>query len=331
MTSFGAVIPQGVNLDLPEIPPVAQFSFIEKFATNAERAGLNSIWSYDHFHTIPEAPRSCFECWTTLSALAAKTHKIRLGQIVTCNSYRNPAHLAKMASVLDVISNGRLDFGIGAGWYDPEYRAYGVPFEKANIRIGKLDEAVQIIRKMWTEDSTSFRGKYYSVDGAINFPKPVQKPHPPILIGGEGEQLLLKVVAKYASACNFSGSIENYRRKLNALSKHCRDVGRDFNEITKTYLTDILIQRSPQQSDAILRRMEHAELLVGNYLGSDRFEQLSADQYRNMNIVGTPPECVEQLKRYVDAGVDYFLLHFPLVEQIESLTLFAEEVMPQLQ
>lgn len=136
---FGALIPQGWILELPQAPPAEQFSFIQKGALEAERLGFHSIWFYDHFHTIPKiTTRSCFECWTDLAALAPVTSKIRLGQIVTCNSYRHPAVLAKMASVLDVISGRRVVFGIGAGWYDHEYNAYGIPFEKASIRIAKL-------------------------------------------------------------------------------------------------------------------------------------------------------------------------------------------------
>lgn len=286
VAKFGAIIPQGWVQDLPDASGVEQFSFMQRLALHAEKLGYDSIWVFDHFHTIPKVThRSCFESWTTLAALASSTRTIRLGHVVTCNSYRNPTLLAKMSATLDVISGGRLEFGIGAGWYDLEYRAYGFPFEIPSVRIGKLDEATRIIRKMWSEDSTSFHGKYYKVDGAINFPKPVQKPYPPILVGGEGEQLLLRVVAELSDRCNFNGPIENYRRKLEILSKHCQSVGRDFTEIEKTILTDVVIKRTPEEVSSFVGRISEAGLLFAKYLGDGKWESITPDRYRSVNIV----------------------------------------------
>lgn len=331
VVKFGALIPQGWILDLPEVSPAEQFSLIQEVALGAERLGFDSIWFYDHFHTIPKVtPRSCFECWTTLAALAATTTKIRLGQMVTCNLYRNPAVLAKMASVLDVISGGRLDFGIGAGWYDHECTAYGIPFEKPNVRIAKLDEAVQLIKKMWTEPSAKFQGKYYQLKGAINSPMPIQKPHPPIIIGGEGEQLLLKVVARLADRCNFNGPIENYKRKLEVLQEHCTSVGRDFGEIEKTILTDLVIRRTTLEAEEFLKQMDEKGLLFGNYQGDGRFEPISPERYKMINVVGNPNECLEKLRSYREIGVEYFIFDFPMTEQLETMRIFAEQVMAKL-
>jgi F420-dependent oxidoreductase-like protein len=328
---FGVVIPQGWRLDLPDVSAAEQFSLITKLAVVAEELGFDSIWLYDHFHTIPKVEiKSCFECWTTLTALAAKTRNVGLGQIVTCNSYRNPAHLAKIASVLDVASNGRLEFGIGAGWYDNEYEAYGIPFEKPSVRIGRLAEAVKIIKKMWVEDRTTFHGRYYNIEGAINFPKPIQKPRPSILIGGEGEQLLLRVVAEMADQCNFNGPLEHYRKKLDVLAKHCAHVNRNFDEIGKTILTDVVIRRTPDEVEAFLRKMEAAGVLNFKYLGGSRWEQASLQNYRDKNVVGTPTECVQQLKRFQEIGVESFKFYFPLEQQEEAMRLFADQVMPKL-
>jgi F420-dependent oxidoreductase-like protein len=332
MPKFGVVIPQGMALDLPDIPPVEQFSFIENYAKEVEKLGFDSIWVNDHFvHTTPRVSYlSCFECWTTLAALTPLTRKVRLGQIVTCNSYRHPALLAKMAAVLDVISNGRIEFGIGAGWYDYEYKAYGIPFEKASVRIAKLEEAVQLIKKMWSEPSANFQGKYYQVKGAINSPKPIQTPHPPIIIGGEGEQLMLKVVAKLADRCNFFGPVENYKMKLDVLKKHCTSVGRDFREIEKTILTDLVIRRTTAEAEEYLKRMYENGLVFGTYLGGGKFEQVSRERYKTTNVVGNPDECLKKLRSYLDIGVENFIFGIPMTEQLEPIKIFAEHVMPKL-
>jgi F420-dependent oxidoreductase-like protein len=331
VVKFGALVPQGWILDLPNVSPADQFSLIQKIAREAERLGFDSIYFYDHFHTIPQvSSHSCFECWTTLAALAATTSKIRLGQMVTCNLYRNPAVLAKMASVLDVISGGRVDFGIGAGWYDHECIAYGIPFEKASVRIAKLEEAVQLIKKMWTEPSADFQGKYYRLKGAINSPMPIQKPHPPITIGGEGEQLLLKVVAKFADRCNFNGPLENYRRKLEVLQKHCTSVGRNFGDIEKTILTDLVVRRTTREAEDFVKQMEANGLLFGNYQGEGRFEPISAERYKAINVVGNPNECLEKLRSYREIGVGYFIFDFPMAEQLETMKICAEQVVAKL-
>ena len=174
-----------------------------RFAQEAERLGYDSVWVYDHFHTVPtQELETNFECWISTAALARDTKTIRIGQMVTCNNYRNPALLAKMASTVDVMSHGRLDFGIGAGWYEEEYKAYGYDFPDGPERLRMLREAMQIIHAMWKDDYATFEGKYYSINGAINEPKGVQKPHIPLWIGGSGEKVTLKLVAKYGDACN---------------------------------------------------------------------------------------------------------------------------------
>ena len=180
--------------------------------TKAENAGFDSFWVMDHFHQIPivgKLEEPMLESWTTISFLAAVTSKIKLGTLMTGIIYRHPSILAKIGATLDVISKGRLFMGIGAAWNEEESLAYGIPFPPAKERFLRLEEAIQIIHKMWTEEpSASFSGKFYQIKKAYCNPKPIQKPSPPIMVGGSGERQTLRIVAKYADACNLFGSVE---------------------------------------------------------------------------------------------------------------------------
>ena len=213
-------------------------------ASAIEAAGYESAWVYDHFHTVPEATQEpTYEAWTLMAALAAATETIRLGQMCTCNSYRPPSYLAKVAASIDVISGGRLEMGIGAGWYQGEYEAYGYEFPRPAVRIGQLAEAVEIMKLMWTEDEARFKGRHYMVDGAICRPKPLQDPHPPLWIAGGGEQLTLRVAAEHAAYTNFGIDLDQFQRKSAALEGHCRDLG-----------TESRLHRPLQQLQHHLRR-----------------------------------------------------------------------------
>src|SRR5881227_1918593 len=248
---FGVMVPQGWRMDLAGIPdPVEAYETMTRVAQEAEALGFHSIWLYDHFHTVPVPSQEVtFECWIGTAALARDTQRVRLGQIVTCNSYRNPALLAKMASTVDVLSHGRLDFGIGAGWYEHEYRAYGYGFPDAPERLRYLREAAQVILGMWTQDEAVFEGKYYHVNGAINQPKGVQKPHIPLLIGGGGEKVTLKLVAQYADACNIGYlEPEATARKFEIMHEHCEKVGRDYHDITRTILLNCSIDERDERA-----------------------------------------------------------------------------------
>ena len=187
---FGIAIPQGWRNDLPQTSARYQFKYSKDIVVAAERNGFDSVYAYDHFipHYRYPSAGSFFECFTLLSAISLYTKMLKIGQIVTCNSYRNPALLAKMVATLDIITNGRTELGIGAGWYQEEYKAYGYTYFSDIIRILQLEESIQIIKKLWTQEIANFRGKYYSVNRAICFPKPVQKPHPTIMVGGAGEK-----------------------------------------------------------------------------------------------------------------------------------------------
>src|SRR3989440_11593602 len=249
---YGLLVPQGWRMDLVGIAdPVEAYETMTRVALEADALGYDSIWLFDHFHTVPTPTQEVtFECWTSTAALARDTKRVRIGQMVTCNGYRNPALLAKMASTNDVLSRGRLDFGIGAGWYEHEFRAYGYDFPDGPTRLRQLRDAVQIILKMWTDDEAVFEGRYHQVHGAINQPEGVQKPHIPLLIGGGGEQVTLKLVAQYADACNISGDVPTIQHKLAILKQHCETVGRDYESIHRTAAVACAIGETDEEARA---------------------------------------------------------------------------------
>jgi F420-dependent oxidoreductase-like protein len=315
------MIPQGWRLDLPsEASPAAQFELMLKIAEEAERLGFYSGFLYDHFHTYPAVTtNSCFECYTALSAIAMRTSKLRLGQLVTCASYRNPALLAKMAASLDVISNGRLEFGIGAGWYEGEYKSYGYRFESPAVRVRQLREAVQIIKKMWTEEKATFQGKYFTVDSAVNSPKPVQKPHPPIIIAGSGEKLMLKVVAHFADRSNLgiAVTLEECVRKYGIIEQYCMNFGRDRDSVERTLFREVFVAEDGQS--ARLRALQ------------SKPPGATEKAFLDSRIIGDPDECVRQFNRYAEkAGVRYFILRVPGAAELEPIRLLSREVLPRL-
>jgi len=235
---FGLTIPQGWRGgDLPleeENNPAKQYEFSKSVAIAADNLGFHSIYAYDLLipHYNDDVGKNIFECFTLLSSTAVITNKIKIGQIVACNSYRSPSLLAKMLSTLDIISDGRIELGIGAGWYEQEYIAYGYDFRSNISRIKQLDESLSIIKAMWTAKKASFEGKYYTIKEAICNPKPIQKPHPTIMIGGSGEKYLLKVVARHADRYNlFFGSPDQMKRKISILKEYCNSIGRDDTNI----------------------------------------------------------------------------------------------------
>src|SRR5450432_1280917 len=249
---YGVSLPQGWMMDLAHIKdPVEAYETMTRVAQTADEAGYNSAWLVDHFHTVPlPSQEVTFECWTTTAALARDTKRIRIGQMVSCNGYRNPALLAKMASTVDVLSHGRLDFGIGAGWYEHEYKAYGYPYPDAPERLRQLREAVQVILAMWTQEEAVFEGNYYQVQGAINQPKGVQKPHIPLLIGGGCEKVTLKLVAQYGDGCNVSGEIDTIKHKFDVIRQHCENVGRDYESIHRTSISICSIGETDEEAMA---------------------------------------------------------------------------------
>jgi len=309
---FGIVVPQGWRMDLVGIAdPVEAYETMSRVAQEAEALGFHSIWLYDHFHTVPVPSQEVtFECWTSTAALARDTKRVRVGQIVTCNGYRNPALLAKMASTVDALSHGRLDLGIGAGWYEHEYRAYGYSYPETAERLKRLREAVQIILAMWTQEEATFEGTYYQVKGAINQPKGVQKPHIPLLIGGGGEKVTLRLVAQYGDACNVGGDIATIKHKFAVLKQHCDELGRDYNSIRRTTLID----------DCAIAETEEAAIAKLTPAQRNDLESL-----RQTELIGTPAMIRQRLKELEEAGVQEIIIHFVDAAKLESVRLFARE------
>ncbi len=294
------------------------FNRVRDVVLECERLGYHSVWLDDH---LMFGKRPILECWTTLATLSSLTTRIRLGTMVLCSSFRNPALLAKMTATLDVISGGRLEFGIGAGVQKEEHIAYGIPFPEARIRIERMKEAVEIIKKMWTEEKASYKGKHYEINEAICEPKPVQKPHPPITIGGGGEKLTLKVTAQYADRYDFGylPSLELYKHKLEVLENYCRAVGRDPQEIEKSCWPggQVLIARDQKELGEKLLQRKPKRVTIGD------FEKL--------NLVGTPDDCLKKLQPYADLGVTHFMLFFGDLPSLDGLRLFAGSVMKKMQ
>lgn len=323
----GVFIPQGWRLDLVGIPREAHWSTMTNVASAAEAAGYESIWVYDHFHTVPvESQEPTYEAWSLMAALATATSRVRLGQMCTCNSYRLPSYLAKVAASVDVISGGRVEMGIGAGWYEKEYLGYGYDFARPSVRIGQLGEGIEIMKRMWTEDEVHFDGKHYQLRGAICQPKPVQKPHIPLWVAGGGEQLTLRVAAEHASYTNFGGaSVEEFSRKSAIFAEHCREVGRDFASVVRTVNFNVICAPDEARVAARLAWIEdHYRPLTG-----DERAARSAGNFRMM--AGTPEQLVEKLRPWVKAGLGYGIFYFAEAAYDQSgLQLLAEEVLPSL-
>jgi probable F420-dependent oxidoreductase len=311
---------------------VTSYETMRRVASQAEALGFDSVWLCDHFLTLApdayvedagiaagvgpgartEEPRSMplLECWTTLSALARDTRRVRLGTSVLCHSYRSPAVLAKMAATLDVISEGRLDLGLGAGWFEQEYRAYGIPFPRIGERIDQLGEGVEIIRRMWTEPRPAFKGRHYAIDGAVCDPPPVQRPHPPIWIGGEGDRVH-RLAARAADGVNVRWwGPERIAARGPYLDAACREFGREPRALQRSVTALLVADREPGRAAAV----------------RERFAGIPAEGH----VAGTPEQCVARLRRYVERGVRHFLFTIPDVASSAGLELTGREVLPVL-
>jgi F420-dependent oxidoreductase-like protein len=292
---------------------------LKNLITKAENSGFDSFWVMDHFHQIqfvgrPEEPM--LEGWTVISMLAAITTKIKLGTLVTGIIYRYPSVLAKITATLDVLSKGRLFMGIGAGWNEQESLAYGISFPSNKERMLRLEEAIQVIRKMWTEEPyASFNGKYYQIRNAYCNPKPIQKPSPPILIGGSGERKTLKIVAKYADACNLFGSPETVRRKLEILKEHCKSVGRDYDSILKTKIGAVIVDDNNDMAKNRVRKT---------------FREIPDEQIKEFMIYGTPEDVSRQIEIFEQVGIQYLIVNLEPYRELEALDTFASKVINKM-
>lgn len=315
--TFGVFVPQGWKMELASIDdPADKWAKAVEIAVLAEELGYDSLWVYDHFHNVPvPAHETMFECWTTLAAISQRTERIGLGQMVGCAPYRNPGLLAKITSNLDVISGGRLIWGIGAGWYEHEFTGYGYEFPSAAHRIRALAETVEIVTAMWSEPDVTYEGRYFTLQGAQCDPKPLQDPRPQVLIGGGGEQLTLRVVARLADAANFGGKPHEFAHKCEVLRGHCDAVGRDYEEIRKTWSPEVFVRESEQ------------EIVDG---GTRSFWGEPFESWRDGNLVGTPEQVAEKIRAYVDLGCAGFYPWCSDYPETETLRLLAEQVIPEV-
>jgi F420-dependent oxidoreductase-like protein len=288
----------------------------------AEELGYDSAWLYDHFYALGNKTQPCLEAWTTLAALAAVTKRLKIGTMVTCVNYRQPSLLAKMAATLDVISNGRLVLGIGAGWHEEEYLAYGYEFPDPGTRVRQLKEALIVIRKLWTEDSPSFEGRFYSIQDAICLPKPVQKPHPKVLVGiNQGKKTLPYLAVKYADGLNAtSGSLEESKAIISSAKNFAQRFGE--RDIIISWQGFVLIGRTASE-------------LEGYITKAAKRRGMSDSEFRKTSMergfmIGSPDECVNHLRKFAAMGVNSFVLGFTGDTEIEPLEIFRDEVAPEL-
>ena len=309
---IGAFVPQGWRMDLNGIDKNDQWQTILDAANKIEALNYESIWVYDHFHTVPKPTQDpTFECWTLMSALSQTTEKVRLGQMCTCNSYRNPSYLTKVASNIDVMSNGRLEYAIGAGWYDHEYKAYGYEYPSDGERLKMLEESLIIYKLMTTEEEPKFEGKYYSIDGAINQPKPIQKPYPPLWVCGGGEKVTLKLLAKYGDYGNWDVDVEGFIHKSNVLKQHCENEGRDVSEIGRTLHTNVLIANSEDELKSKISKLS-------------TYTNIPEDYYFNRPLIGTKDKVFDNISQFKEAGCSYLIAYVPDVVWGDTLDILSE-------
>ena len=322
----------GYNPTLPVLEPFnlkVDYNTTRDLVLRCEELGFHSVWVNDHLNLgggIEEGSTSSsqsgykigaatFEGWTLLTALAVETEKVRLGTLVICNPFRNPAVLAKMASTFDMISGGRLDFGIGAGWHKPEFEQYGVPYGTFQEREQRLREGLEITKSLWGEELSTYEGKYYNVKNAELEPKPLQKPHPPIFIGASGEKML-KLTAEFADNWNaFFMTLDEVVAKREFIDRTCTSIGRDQSEIKNSMHTHIFISNDQEDVDKV----------IGIFRG-----EVDTEEYRSRNLIGSPEEIVERVEQYAEVGIEQMQLLFLDCPSRTGLELFASEVMPQV-
>jgi F420-dependent oxidoreductase-like protein len=298
MTKFGLQIP---NFTFADVPDREMFEHVADLAVAGEQAGFDSVWVMDHFWQLPPLggpTQPMLEAYTLLGGLAARTRRVKLGTLVTGVTYRNPALLAKMVTTLDIVSSGRAMLGLGAAWYEEEHDAFGFDFPSAGKRLDRLEEALQICRAMFTEEASSFAGKHYRIEKALNIPRPVQPNGPRIMVGGSGEKRTLRLVAQYADMCNINGSPDTIRHLLEVLRGHCADAGRDPSEITTTRLGSLFLTSSAEEAEQTSGFLREAA-------GADFEERFT---------VGDPGAVIDQVDALVDAGLDELIFNLPFAD-----------------
>jgi len=282
-----------------------------------DECGYDSAWVFDHFYPIFSDPSGpCLEGWISLAALAAETASVQVGVLVTGNTYRHPAVLAKMGATLDHTSNGRLILGLGAAWFEPEHAAYGIPFYSVGERIARLDEAAEMIKMLWTQRRSDFEGRYYRLQNALCEPKPVQKPHPPIMIGGGGEKKTLRVAAKHANQWNTFGSPEVFRRKISVLKEHCASVRREPDDIEISWAGSFALTGSAAEKERTVRS-------VAEWYGA------APEAVEPGLLVGAENEVKDRIRQFIDAGVTHFILSMRSPFDLDAIRGFADRIIPE--
>jgi len=308
MVRFGTFAPQGWRLEMRGIEGGSrQWATLRGVARHLEGLGYDSLWLYDHFHTVPRVEiEPTFECWTTMAALAEATTKIRLGQLVTCSPYRNPAYLAKISSCVDVISGGRVDVGIGAGWKQDEFDAYGYEFGTVRSRLDRMADTARILKAMWTEERATVEGIHWSVKDAVNEPKPLQNPHPPLWIGAQGEKVALRMVAEYADGWNHNRGPEVFDHKLAVLRDHCKRADRD----------PASVRISVERTCAIFENDDERNAYIERYWPGSRPERVN--RFFAEHCVGTADEVTRELEFFVKHGAELIILWFQDLAHVGS-------------
>ena len=300
------------------------YNGVRKVALEAEKAGFDGLFVCDHLMGRNEETyrQPCLDPWVTLGALAQATKKITLGTLVSAVGFRYPTLLAKMGATLDLVSGGRLQLTIGAGWHEPEYKAYGIPFPAIAERMQQLREAVQIIRSVWTEDQATFDGKQFKIGGAWCYPRPVSSR---IWVGGGGEKTLLRIVADLADGWNAVGlSVDEYARKLEILRMFCENAGRKLNTIERSYYGSCLVGSNENEFRESFNRY------YGQYRKAEESTETFVERMRSTRpFVGTATEVAENMKGLQELGVSYLILYFPDKDGLGLLRRFADLVMPR--
>ncbi len=325
---FGTFIPQGWRHDLVDIEPADQWRVMCALAQRADTGPWESLWVYDHFHTVPvPTEEATHEAWTLMSAFAAATDRIRLGQMCTCMGYRNPAYLAKVAATVDHVSGGRTEMGIGGGWYEHEWKAYGYGFPRIGERLGMLREGVDIMRQAWTTGSATLDGKHYQVDGAIVRPLPIQDGGIPMWVAGGGEKVTLRIAAEYAAYTNFTGTVEEFDHKSAVLRGHCDDIGRDAATIVRSSNFNTIIgETEAEAADRLAAVIDR----VAPHIGHERAAAMDAD-FRSSPGFGTVEQVTERLAERADHGLGYAIHYFPeAAYDTSGMDLFERRVIPAL-
>ena len=313
-------------------------------ALRAERSGFASVWVSDHLfldwgkYGGPDSPQGSLECWTTLTALAASTTSVRVGSLTLCNDLRSPALVAKMAASLDLLSGGRLDVGLGAGWYEPEYRAAGIDFDPPGTRIRRLGEAAEIVGRLLAGEELTFSGDHYRTEGAVCLPRPVQSPRPPIWLGGKGD-FLLKTAARVADGWNFSwiGSFEVYAERSAAAGRACEAVDREPSTLRRSVGAYVLAGRDDADARARYERLVErtpAGVLTARNGARKGAGAVSWDEFRRDHVAGTVGEVTDRLGRLAELGVEEIVatvgaLPFQVADP-EDVELLGTEVAPAL-